>query len=203
MKFVAFVLCAVSGSVSGEAPGIVGPMEHVLINYDGSSLTVGFDSNDNGEPNVLDDRGGASYTGAASVLSGRMINDQYGWLANGFIQLGAGEGIWIEAVSVSEGLDVYEGGMRPMRENHTYEAILGTEGSSSIWRWSGLMTHNWYAADEAGSYEATYRVFVGDATTGADLGIASDTVTLSFVAVPAPASGVVLGLACVAARRRR
>ncbi|MEO0511433.1 MAG: PEP-CTERM sorting domain-containing protein [Planctomycetota bacterium] len=203
MASVAGVFAALGGGSSGQLPAIVGPMEHLLISYDGSSLSVSLDPNADPSANVLDDQDGAVYDGNASVLSGRMINDQYGWLANGFIQLGSGEGIWVEALSVSDGLDVYEGGMRPMLANHSYSAILGTEGSSGLWQWSGTMTHNWYAADEAGLYEATYRVFVGDAVTGADLGIASDTVTLSFVAIPAPASAALVGLGLFGIARRR
>lgn len=200
-----FVLASaiVAASASAQPPAVVGPMEHVLISYDGVSLTVGFDSNHTGERKLLDDRGGPSYTGNASVLSGRMINDQYGWLANGFIQLDASQGIWIEVLNATEGLDVYEGGRRPVRDNHTYDAILGTEGSSDRWQWSGLMTHNWYAVDEAGLYEATYRVYVGDAITGEDLGIASGTVTLGFVAIPAPASLSLLASGGLVLNRRR
>lgn len=147
---------------------------------------------------------GESYSGGASVLDENFYSDQYGWVPDGFISLGADEFLWIERVSSTAGLDVYEGGMRMMRETHSYDAILGTDGSDDAWMWGGTMVHNWYSAGELGSYEVTYEVFVGDADGNAYSQYASDTVTLYFDAVPAPAGVVVLGFGgLVAARRRR
>ena len=47
------------------------------------------------------------------------------------------------------------------------------------------MVHNWYLADECGKYQATYRVYVGDAVTGIPLpAFSSDIVTLYWQYVP-------------------
>ncbi|MEL6796901.1 MAG: hypothetical protein AAFO89_08765, partial [Planctomycetota bacterium] len=116
-----------------------------------------------------------------------------------------GTAISIEMLSATPGLNVYEGGMRPMLANHTYAPIFGTDGSDSSWEWGGTMHHPWFAVDELGVYEAEFEVFISDAVTGDRLaGFGSETVTLQWQAVPTPGSAVALGLGgLVAARRRR
>ena len=160
--------------------------------------------NDASSPILMNRFAGETYDGAASVLDDTFYSSQYGWLADGFISLGQDEFMWIEHVSSTAGLNVYEGGLRMMRDMHTYEAIQGTDGSDDAWMWGGTMMHNWYSADELGSYEATYRVFVGDADGNAYSQYTSDTVTLYFNAVPTPgALGVLAMGSLVAARRNR
>lgn len=90
-----------------------------------------------------------------------------------------------------------------MRDMHTYDAILGTDGSDDAWMWSGMMMHNWYSADSMGAYEVTYEVFVGDFNGDALTNYASDFVTLNFNAVPSPAGLSLLGLGGLVAGRRR
>jgi hypothetical protein len=100
----------------------------------------------------------------------------------------------------------------------TFDPIFGTSGSPSIWKWGGIMTHNAYAVTDPllSQYEASYRVYIGDATTGAEIldaagapMYASDSVTFGFsvASVPEPASTSVwmIGIAAVftSARQKR
>ncbi|MGJ8637074.1 MAG: hypothetical protein ACSHX5_09540 [Phycisphaerales bacterium] len=179
------------------------PMEHVMVTFDGNAVSA-HANNDASSAIQLLRFEGEDYSGASSVMDDTYYSDQYGWVPDGFISLGADEFLWIERVSSTAGLNVYEGGMRMMRDMHSYDAILGTDGSDDAWMWGGTMVHNWYSADDLGSYEVTYEVFVGDASGNAYSQYASDTVTLYFDAVPSPAGAAVLGLGgLVAARRRR
>ncbi len=193
---------SVCGSAMAGLPNLHGmPMEHVMLSFEDG--VVGAHAGPTAADPVLMRRfAGESYDGAASVLDGTYYSDQYGWLADGFISLGADEFMWIERVSSTAGLDVYEGGMRMMREFHSYDAILGTDGSSDRWMWGGTMTHNWYSADAPGDYAATYFVYVGDANGDAYTRYRGAAVTLYFSAVPAPGALGLLGLASCGAMRR-
>ncbi|MFK7758866.1 MAG: hypothetical protein AB8C13_02840 [Phycisphaerales bacterium] len=176
------------------------PMEHIRLSLvDGQ---VDAHANEGASVDMLLFEG-EQYSGAASSLNDSYYSDQYGWVADGFISLNAGEFMWIQMIDSSVGLNVYEGGMRPMSANHTYDAILGTDTSSTAWMWSGLMTHNWYSADELGTYQATYEIFIGDIDGNALSTYTSDTVTLNFNAVPSPSSALALGLGGLVATRRR
>ena len=179
------------------------PMEHIMVSMEGSDLHahVNTDASNRIEMQRFDS---VVYSGAADVLTDTYYSDQYGWVADGFIDPGAGNSIWIEQVDATTGLNVYEGGMRMMRPTHSYAPIFGTDGSASAWQWSGMMTHNWYSADLLGDYEASYRIFVGDALGNAVGGFGEAAVTLHFTAVPAPgAVGLLAGAGLVAARRKR
>jgi hypothetical protein len=198
-------LALVSGSALAgvSTPNIWGPMEHIMLTFNSGAVHahVGTDAS---TPIEMQRFAGEMYDGAASTLDDTYYSSQYGWLADGFISLGADEFMWIERLDSTEGLNVYEGGLRMMREFHTYDAIQGTDGSDDAWMWGGTMVHNWYSADALGSYEATYRVFVGDAMGNAYSQYTSDTVTLNFNAVPAPGGLGMLALGgLVAARRNR
>jgi hypothetical protein len=177
-------------------------MEHIMLTFNNGEVHahVGTDAS---TPIEMQRFEGETYDGAASVLNDTYYSSQYGWLADGFISLGQDEFMWIEHVSSTAGLNVYEGGMRMMRELHTYDAIQGTDGSDDAWMWGGTMTHNWYSVDALGSYEATYRVFVGDASGNAYSQYASDTVTLYFNAVPAPSGLGMLAMGGLVASRRK
>lgn len=204
-KMTLTVLGVIAGSaVAGVSlPNVAGPMEHIMLSFDNGVVDAHIDI-DGSNPIVMNRYAGEVYNGAASVLDDTYYSSQYGWLADGFISLGSEEFMWVERVDSTEGLNVYEGGMRPMLAMHTYDAIQGTDGSDDAWMWSGMMTHNWYSADELGSYEATYRVFVGDADGNAYTQYTSDTVTLYFNAVPTPGALGMLALGgLVAARRNR
>lgn len=182
-----------------------GGMKHVLISFDGTSLGAVVDPDTPQLELPLAMRSfGETHTAPADVLDGMYYSSQYGFLADGFISLPAGAGIFIELQSATPGLEAYEGGMRMMRENHTYAPMFGTDGSDAAWQWGGTMHHPWFAASELGVYEATFEVYLGDAATGDRLGgFGSSQVTLEWRAVPAPGSAAVLGVAGLAALRRR
>lgn len=204
-KMTITTLALVSGSALAgvSTPNVWGPMEHIMLSFDNGAVHahVGTDASN---PIEMQRFAGESYDGAAGVLNDTYYSSQYGWLADGFISLGQDEFMWIERMDSTEGLNVYEGGMRMMREMHTYDAIQGTDGTDDAWMWGGMMTHNWYSAESMGSYEATYRVFVGDASGNAYSQYTSDTVTLHFNAVPAPGGLGMLAMGgLVAARRNR
>ncbi len=148
-------------------------MLHLLIEQDGQSLVVDFETHV-GEPVELYTYPGETYSGAASVLEETYYSGQYGWLANGFFNLPGGSGVFIENLGTTPGLSVYDA--------FTYAPILGTDGTSDVWQWSGQMTHNWYSATEPGVYSATYRVYVGDAATGEPVaGWAHAELTLEWI----------------------
>ena len=197
---VALVCGSAMGGMSW--PNVWGPMEHVEVSLNNGAVHVHVGT-DAANPVELHRFAGETYDGSASVLDDSYYSSQYGWVADGFISLNPGEFMWVEHVSSTAGLDVYEGGMRMMRDMHSYDAILGTDGSDDAWMWSGMMVHNWYSADAMGVYEATYEVFVGDADGNAVAGYTSGIVTLNFNAVPSPAGVSLLGLGGLAAARRK
>jgi len=203
MKITPITLAAlVCASAGADIPNIHGmPMEHVLLTFEDGA--VGAHLQNEGAVVEMRRFPGESYDGAASVLDGSYYSDQFGWLADGFIDLGEGEFMWIRRTASTTGLSVYEGGMRPMRESHSYDPILGTAGSSDLWMWDGTMTHNWYSVDELGAYQASYEIFIGDESGNAMGQYGSAGITLSFNAVPAPAAPGVLALGAMLASRRR
>ncbi len=200
-------IMVLAGSAGAQLPQFMwdGGMKHVLISFDGTSLGIEVDPNSPQLPLPLAMRTfGESYQGNASVLDGKFYSSQYGFLADGFISLPAGAAISIEMLSATQGLEVYEGGLRSMLANHTYAPIFGTDGSDTAWQWGGTMHHPWFAAGALGSYEAVFEVYLSDAATGDRLsGFVSDTVTLQWRAVPAPGTAAVLGLGGLVASRRR
>lgn len=104
--------------------------------------------------------------GPWDALNGKAYNAQYGWNPNGFVRLPAGAAFWIEQTGSSEGLEVYQA----PPESPAGEPIFGTAGSSTLWKWSTTrMVHNYYAVEDvtSGPHWASYRVYVGDAETGA------------------------------------
>lgn len=203
---VASVVAAAGSAGAQVWPQFEGAMKHVLITFDGTNVGVEIDHLVNPEPTPLPMVNyGDAHTAPADVLDGMYISSQYGFLADGFISLPQDSAIWVEMTSSTAGLEIYEGGMRMMRANHTYAPLFGTDGSDANWQWNGNMHHPWVAAPAFGDYEASFTVYLGDAVTGAPLtGFGSDSVTLDWTAVPAPTSAAVLGLGgLVAARRRR
>lgn len=198
-------LALVSGTALAgvSTPNVWGPMEHIMLTFDNGEVHAHVET-DASTPIEMQRFAGEMYDGAASVLNDTYYSSQYGWLADGFISLGQDEFMWIEHVSSTAGLNVYEGGLRMMREMHTYDAIQGTAGSDNSWNWGGTMVHNWYSTDALGAYEATYRVFVGDASGNVYSQYTSDLVTLNFNAVPAPSALGMLAMGgFVASRRKR
>ena len=189
-----------------DAPRAVGDMKHILVTLEDGAVGVHIDDmpgDPASTPVQLLRFPGESYTPGAA-LNDTFYSDRFGWIADGFIALGPDEHVWIERIGGTPGLNVYEGGMRMMRDMHTYEPIFSTDASSPSWEWGGTMVHNWYSADAPGAYDATYRVFIGDAAGQTLPGFTDAQVTLSFLAVPSPGPIVLAAIsACGAARRRR
>ncbi len=151
-------------------PSLGGQMKHLLITLPSDAIQLGRD-HDGAEIMAFADYC-ETYDGNASVLDGTAYNGQYGWLANGFISLPPQYDIWIEVLDQSDGLMTFEQG--------TYQPIFGTNGSDTHWRWSGVMTHNWYAVMEPGYYYATYRVYVADSDGNPVEGYVANDITVEW-----------------------
>ena len=139
-------------------PPLGGPMNHIAINID--TGTVEFTVQDPAPmrlENYLE-----SYQGNFAALDGTYFNGQFGWVRDGFWSLDAGEQVWIEVIDQTPGLSTFLGGPMFDMPNWSLDPIFGTDGSGMRIPWDQLMLHNWYAANDPGSYEATYRVYVGD-----------------------------------------
>jgi hypothetical protein len=149
-----------AGVCAAQAPSLGGSMLHLLIEQDGDSVVIDYETPLSG-PIEMFRYPGEMYAGAASVLDDTYYSGRFGWLANGFFNLPAGSGVFVENVGTTIGVRVYDA--------FSFAPILGTDGSDIVWEWSGAMTHNWYSVDGPGEYSATYRVYVGDASTGVDL----------------------------------
>lgn len=198
-------VCTLSAGARADLwPHVDGSMKHLMVSLDGQALSVHLDGDPLERMDMLRYRG-ERYTAPADVLDEKYYSSRYGWLADGFIDLPAGAGVFVSVVEADAGLEVYEGGMRSMLQMHTYDPILGTGGNTDPWQWPGSMVHNWYAASSPGLYGATYEVYVGDAATGVPLtGYTPDQVTVLFSAVPAPGALGLLALAgLLGARRQR
>ncbi len=178
------------------------PMEHFMVSMNGSSIEAHVNTSPS-SPIMLERFAGESYDGNAGALDNMYYSDQYGWILDGIVDPGAGNSIWIELTSQTNGLETYEGGRRMMIGDQTFDPIFGTDSSAMNWQWSGMMTHNWYAAQSAGDYEAIYSIYVGDSVGNAVDGFTAGEVTLNFRAVPAPGSLAILGLGVMGATRRK
>lgn len=158
----------VTPQLGGGSPGTTSVMKHADVFFQSGALVVQIDESVP-TPRLRRLLEVDEFDPAApfSTLNGKGYNAQYGWNAGGFISLPGGSAIWVEALASSPGLEVYQA---PVDANG-YAAILGTAGSSSRWKWSGRMSHNYYAATDFTTQQhwATYRVYLGDATTGAPL----------------------------------
>ena len=127
-----------------------------------------------------------------AVLNGAAYSRRLGWNpAAGFnataVQsaFGANAGIWIERISASPGLETFQAvGKYGVNANgattvepaaNGYIPIFGAAGSSTKWKWDYLMDHNAnavpaaYITEANQHFSATYRIYVGDSATGADL----------------------------------
>jgi len=178
------------------------PMEHIMVSMNGTSIEAHVNTSPS-SPIMLERFDGESYDGNAGALDNMYYSDQYGWILDGIVDPGTGNSIWIELASQTSGLKTYEGGRRMMIGDQTFDPIFGTDSSAMNWQWSGMMTHNWYAAQSAGDYEATYSIYVGDSAGNAVDGFTPGEVTLNFRAVPTPGSLAFLAMGTVFASRRK
>lgn len=151
MRRLLMVMAAAGASASADVPKMGGEMNHILVSVFQKTVYVGIERPEELPLDLYNYR--EHYDGAASVLDRSGYNSQLGWLANGFISLPPDAEMWVEAIHRDAGLRAYG--------ELGFEPILGTPGSSTRWVWNGTMTHNWYAASALGTYNASYRVYVG------------------------------------------
>lgn len=177
-----FVIPQMGGGQIGLAAA---PMKHADVTFDGVNISVQVDDSVDTPMLVpLEDPFEFDLEQPWSVLEGKAYNFQYGWNPGGFISLPPNAWIWIEQLEATPELEVYQ---RPPALP-SYKRIFESDGS--LWRWPGSMTHNVYAvaSPQQDSFEATYRVFIGDDITGEELVdkdeqplYRSDMVTFRFV----------------------
>ncbi len=174
--YIALATCLTisTPSFGGASPQLGGPMKHLQVTVINQIVAVSID----GDPQerLWLENYGETYPGNAGVLDGQSYNGQYGWLIGGIVDIPGGAGVFVKPLNQTEGLTSFEQG--------SYAPIFGTEGSSNVWQWDGFMTHNWYAADICGKYEASYEVYVGDSSGEYWPGYTSDVVTLYWQVVP-------------------
>ena len=164
------IIAASAAYASASTPTLGGPMSHLLVTVFNNQVFLSFESPSLATVTMQDSA--EDFIGVASALNGFGYNAQFGWLANGFISLPPDAGVFVRALGVSPHLRVYE--------QTTFNAILGTDGSTDVWQWNGTMTHNWFATDTFGPHFARYEVFVGD-TSGNPLdGFQSASIDLRF-----------------------
>jgi len=195
----ALILFSAAAATADTWPRNVGEMVHLQVSFDGTAVSITQPVEQNLELRNFSE----SYTPPADVLDNKGYNDQYGWMASGFWDLPAGSSVWIRVLNQTAGLETYEGGMRSMTPMHTYSPIFGTQGSPDIWQWDGTMTHNWYAASDPGTYQATYSVYIGDDQGTPINGLDSDSITISWQYVPSPATAPFLAFSLLLVSRRR
>lgn len=196
----------VTPQIGGGQVGMMGaPMKHTDVMFDGTNITLHIDGTVE-TPMLRPLAEGDTFLDPNvahlwDVLEDRAYNFQHAWNPGGFITLPAGGAIWIERLSQDAALEAY------LRPPATPEYAPVFEADGDRWKWSGAMTHNVYAVLDPveDSYSATYRVYIGDSTTGDALqGYGSAEVTWEWTAtpVPEPASLAVLILGSAALRRR-
>ncbi len=166
------------------------PMIHVDIFYDsGSNVLQATLDTTKPTPHLVPLPAGFAFDSRSNyyVLSGKAYNFQYAWNPGGTFALPAGAALWIECLSVTPGLECYDGpGNKMLTTPRSYAPIFGTAGSSTKWKWYNAMAHNSYAvvAPTNSSYSAQYRVYFGDEQTGARdayLNYPDATVTLTWL----------------------
>jgi hypothetical protein len=108
-----------------------------------------------------------------NVLIGKAYNFQYGWdaalLDETAYPFPGGSAVWVKVLNQSPVLDTYD-------KDFGYEPNFGTPDAcgiptSDIWMWNKGMRHNVYAVPDTyyGRLFADYKVYLGNADTGAEL----------------------------------
>jgi hypothetical protein len=186
----------------GEVGKTGAPMKHIDVSFVGKNIGVVVDDTvatpllrPLTPPNEFDP------AMPWSVLAGKAYNYQYAFNANGFITLTPSEHIWVERLAQDSGLEVY---LRPPQwvstpATPTWTQIFTADGYR--WEWLGSMQHNAYAVlnPTVDVYEATYRVYIGDANGVPLAGYGSQDVTITWNAVPVPEPATMVLLASGAA----
>jgi hypothetical protein len=107
------------------------------------------------------------------VLIGKAYNFQYGWdsalLDETTYPFPTGSAVWVKVLDQSPVLETYY-------RDAAYAPLFGTLDacgipSPNIWKWDKGMRHNTYAVADTfyGRLYADYKVYLGNATTGAEL----------------------------------
>jgi hypothetical protein len=176
----------------GQVGGMVAPMIHADITFDGTNIGVVLDQS-YGIPLLrpLTPPDAFDPNKPWSVLIGQDYNFQYAWNPGGLITLPAGAGIWVERLHYDENLHTY---LRPAKGDTSdpnlgppWPEIFTSDGYR--FKWGGTMHHNAYTVlnPTESVYTADYRVYIGDGITGAPLaGYGSADVTLTWNATPVP-----------------
>ncbi len=211
LMFMAMLVVAPTANAAYVAPKIGGgqvtmmaaPMIHADLFFDGSDLTIDFHP-DLYAPVVLRPLTSPDAFDPAAIyysaLDGKAYNWQYAWNPDPAFNpalIPTGAAFWVERISTTPGLRAYY-------KDAGWGEIFVNDGD--IWKWTGGMVHNAYtAAPGIATYNATYRVYLGDALTGAALnGYGDAQVTWTFQSIPEPASMALLaGGAMLAGLRRR
>lgn len=120
------------------------------------------------------------------VMSGKSYNFQYAWNPGAAFAPPPGGAFWIECLQTTPGLETYDGpGNKTENPPRPYTPIFGTSGSPRTWKWYGRMAHNTYTLRNpiTNVVSAEYRIFIGNAETGARddfAGYPETTVTLTW-----------------------
>jgi len=104
------------------------------------------------------------------LLAGKAYNFQYAWNPGGVFTPPNGAAVWIELLSASPGLEIYDGpGNKMESPSRPYTPIFGTGGSAMKWKWYGRMAHNACAIlnPRGDVLSADFRIYFADAETGA------------------------------------
>ncbi|MEM1165417.1 MAG: hypothetical protein AAGI30_03910 [Planctomycetota bacterium] len=185
------------------SPG--GTLEAGLDIGQGSTAVAG-DAADN--PILLNRYPGETYTGDASVLDGRFYSSRLGFLQDGvFSERMPGDSFVVTVTDISDGLEIFEGGMRPMWMVHSFDLIFDEQSDDEGDEWTFFplgplnMNHPYVTATEVGMYSATFVIAhtLADGSTGAYGSVAQ---TVFFEAVPAPGAVIMLAGAVTLRRRR-
>jgi hypothetical protein len=152
----------------GQVMHAEAPMKHTDVFFDGVNITLHVDDTvatpilrpltppDEFDPNQ-----------PWSDLGYQAYNFQWAWNPGGVISLPAGAAICMERIYQDPEFTVYL--RTPMYDPSIYgpkwPEIFTEDGYR--WMWSGAMQHNVYAicGPEKNAYSATYKVYLGDATT--------------------------------------
>lgn len=183
LPFLCVLACFITSLVHGQTyitPKMGGgneasaPMIHIDIfyDYDANQMRALLDTS-YGVPWLRALPRGYAFNPEAAygMLEGKSYNYQYGWNLGGLFTPPAGAAIWIEALDHSVGLECYAG----RGSLGDYAPIFGTDSSTPLWAWSGIMVHNTYAITNSyrARVTANYRIYFGEAETGRRTGYES------------------------------